>query len=217
MEDSKKALILSIIGILVLIIAVVGVSFAMFTFSGTGTKENVIRTGTVTMDFVDSSNNIELTNAYPTSDAKAIENIKNRTTFGVKGDWSSSPMTVVYDLGLTNIVPGTTLTNDYIKVALLDGNNNVLVGEKDSNGKLKAGVKISTLINAKGSNNLISEYSLTSGTITAPGIIDSYTIIAYVSDDYKLPTTSEKTDNSSKSVTKTESYSFKVGIKAKQS
>ena len=46
-NNNKKTLILSIIGILVLVIAVVGVSFAMFTFSGTGTKENVLKTGTI--------------------------------------------------------------------------------------------------------------------------------------------------------------------------
>ena len=51
MENNKKTLILSIVGILVLVIAVVGVSFAMYSFTGTGTKENVITTGTVSMSF----------------------------------------------------------------------------------------------------------------------------------------------------------------------
>ena len=56
MEDNnKKTLILSIIGILVLVIAVVGVSFAMYSFSGTGTKQNVITTGTVSMSFSQGS------------------------------------------------------------------------------------------------------------------------------------------------------------------
>ena len=41
-NNNKKTLILSIVGILVLVIAVVGVSFAMYSFTGTGTKENVI-------------------------------------------------------------------------------------------------------------------------------------------------------------------------------
>ncbi len=54
-KNNKKALILSILGVLVLIIAVVGVSYAMYTFSASGTKENVISTGIVVINF-DNSN-----------------------------------------------------------------------------------------------------------------------------------------------------------------
>ena len=40
--ENKKTLILSIIGILVLVIAVVGVSFAMYSFTGTGSKTHLM-------------------------------------------------------------------------------------------------------------------------------------------------------------------------------
>ena len=215
-SDDKKALILSVIGILVLIIAVVGVSFAMFTFTGTGTKENVIKTGTVTIDFTDASNNFELKNTYPMSDEKGIKQTDNKATFGVKGDWGSSLMTIVYDLGLTSIVQGNTLTNEYIKVVLLDNNGKVLVGEKDEKGNLKAGVTVKELEKVGGANKLVKEYGLTSGTLTTSGVADTYTIIAYVSDKYEMPTEKIETDGEIKVITKAESYSFKIGIQAKQ-
>lgn len=224
-NDNKKTLILSIIGILVLVIAVVGVSFAMYTFSGTGTKENVIQTGTVTMNF-DPDNNFAVTNKYPMSDAQGIAQTDSKANFGVKATWGTSQMTIVYDLGITSITAGATLTADYIKVALLDGNGNVLVGTKNDNGSLKAGVTIASLADKAGTNNLITNYALTSGTITASGTTDSYTILAYVSDAYNLPTDADNstTDNegnvtrdlTSKKTTKSETFSFKVGVKAAQ-
>lgn len=215
-SDNKKALILSVIGILVLIIAVVGVSFAMFTFTGTGTKENIIKTGTVTIDFTDSSNNFELKNTYPMSDLKGIKQTDNKATFGIKGDWTSSPMTIIYDLGLINIVQGSTLTNEYVKIALLDSNGKVLVGEKDDKGNLKSGVTVASLEKSSGVNKLFKEFALTSGTLTTSGVSDTYTIIAYVSDKYDLPTEKIESEGETKVITKAESYSFKIGIKAKQ-
>lgn len=232
-NNNKKALILSIVGILVLVIAVVGVSFAMFTFSGTGTKENVIRTGTVTMEFTDATENnkIELDDSYPMSDAKGVNpTTDNRADFDITATWGDAPMTIVYDLGITNIQAGTTLTSDYVKVALLDGNDNVIVGTKDANDALTGGVTVSSLANTAGPNNLIQNYGLTGGTMTTSGDVDSYTILAYVSDAYDLaidhanstsPEDASGTlDNQSgtlhKKTTKSETYSFKVTVSAAQ-
>ena len=119
-SNQKKTLILSIIGILVLVIAVVGVSFAMFTFSGTGVKENILRTGTISVDFdtATKQNKIEITNQYPESDTKGADptDTSNETTFTVEGSWGSSPMTVNYEVGLSDITPGSTLTAQYVKI-----------------------------------------------------------------------------------------------------
>lgn len=227
MEDNnKKTLILSIIGILVLVIAVVGVSFAMYSFSGTGTKQNVITTGTVSMSFSEGSNNFTLQNKYPMSDAKGISQTDNKATFGVTGTWASSTLTINYDLGITNISPDTTLTEDYIKVALLGSDGTVIVGATDGEGNLTAGVTIASLKTVKGPNNLITTYGLTGGTISTSGATDSYTILAYVADTYNLPTDKANTttdnggtasrDLTSKKTTASEEFSFKVGVKAAQ-
>lgn len=218
MENNKKTLILSIVGILVLVIAVVGVSFAMYSFTGTGTKENVITTGTVSMSF-DPDNNMTLTNQYPMSDAKGVEQETNKVEFGVTADFTNDAMQINYDLGITNITAGDTLTSEYIKVALLDGEGTVLVGTQGTGATdLTAGVTIASLQAKAGTNGLIDEYALTSGTITTSGQTDNYTLIAYVSDQYDLPTDAAQAGSGTTQTkaTKSETYSFKVGVSAAQ-
>ena len=53
--NNKKTLILSIVGVLVLVIVVVGISYAMFSFVGDGTKENVITTGSISVNYADTT------------------------------------------------------------------------------------------------------------------------------------------------------------------
>ena len=227
MEDNnKKTLILSIIGILVLVIAVVGVSFAMYSFTGTGTKQNVITTGTVTMSF-NPDNNFTVSNKYPMSDAKGIAQTDSRATFGVNAVWGTSKMTIKYDLGITNIDAGDTLTADYIKVALLGSDGTVIVGGGQGTKTLTSGVKISSLASTAGPNGLIDTYGLTGGKFTTSGTTDNYTILAYVADDYNLPTDTANSTNdhdggaverglTSNKTTKSETFSFKVGVVASQ-
>ena len=54
---------------LVLIIAIIGVSYAAFRFTGEGQKINSITTGSITMTYEESSNTISLNGALPTTDA----------------------------------------------------------------------------------------------------------------------------------------------------
>ncbi len=216
-NNNKKTLILSIIGILVLVIAVVGVSFAMYKFSGIGTKTNVIKTGTVNMSF-DPNNNFVVTNKYPMTDAQGIAQTDSKATFGVKGEWGDSLMTIDYDLGITNITAGDSLTEEFIKVALLDSTGKVIVGTTDESGNLTGGVTIASLASTPGANNLITSYGLTGGSITNEHNSDNYTILAYVSDQYDLQpdTDATKTIENVKKTTKSETFSFEVGIKAAQ-
>ena len=68
MKDKKK-LLLSIGLVLVLVIMIVGISYAAFKFTGLGTKPNTITTGAITMEYEESTNTISMTGALPTTDA----------------------------------------------------------------------------------------------------------------------------------------------------
>ena len=68
-ENSSKQVLLSVIGIAVLVVAVVGVSFAFFTYSKGGTKNNTLTTGSIFFDFTDG-NAINLTNQFPMADSE---------------------------------------------------------------------------------------------------------------------------------------------------
>ena len=67
--NNKKQLILSIGLVLVLVLMIVGISYAAFQFTGPGSKENSITTGAITMKYTESTNVINMTGALPTTDA----------------------------------------------------------------------------------------------------------------------------------------------------
>ena len=66
--NNKKQLLLSIGLVLILVLMIVGISYAAFKFTGTGKKENTITTGAITMKYTESTNVINMTGALPTTD-----------------------------------------------------------------------------------------------------------------------------------------------------
>ena len=67
--DKKKQLLLSIGLVLILVLMIVGISYAAFKFVGLGQRENTITTGAITMEYTESTNTISMTGALPTTDA----------------------------------------------------------------------------------------------------------------------------------------------------
>ncbi len=67
--DKKKQLLLSIGLVLILVLMIVGISYAAFKFTGLGNKPNTITTGAITMEYTESTNTISMNNALPTTDA----------------------------------------------------------------------------------------------------------------------------------------------------
>ena len=66
-KEHKKELV--IVGLmLLLIIALIGVSYAAFSFSKLGDKVNTITTGSITMSYEETDNTISLNGALPTTD-----------------------------------------------------------------------------------------------------------------------------------------------------
>ena len=69
MKKEKIKNILTIGVTLVLLITVIGISYAAFNYSGVGQKLNTITTGAISMNYIESSNVISMNNALPTTDA----------------------------------------------------------------------------------------------------------------------------------------------------
>ena len=67
MKNRKNYLILILVT--VLLITVIGISYAAFNYVGTGQKANTITTGAISMTYTESTNSIALSNALPTTDA----------------------------------------------------------------------------------------------------------------------------------------------------
>ena len=214
--ENKKTLVLSIIGVLVLVIAVVGVSFAMYSFSATGTKENVIRTGSVSIDYKPGTDGlgtantkIQLTNQYPISDASGSQLTgTSQLDFAVSAEMSGA-MTINYELALSDISEGATLTDDYVKFNIAKEGSYILETAADK------GITVASRADDKGT--LIPEgYLLDSGSFTQTGTVD-YTIRAWVSDAYDLPNQNVTTEGTTQSnQTTSETFSFKVKVVAQQ-
>ena len=71
MSDNKndsKSKVLIITAIIVLIIAVIGVSYAAIFYSKIGDEVNNVSTGTIVMSYTENTNGIYLTNASPMTD-----------------------------------------------------------------------------------------------------------------------------------------------------
>ena len=69
MNKQKFKNILTIGITFILLIAVIGISYAAFNYVGTGQKLNTITTGAISMNYIESSNIISMNNALPTTDA----------------------------------------------------------------------------------------------------------------------------------------------------
>ena len=76
MTKEKSKNILTIATSIFLLIIVIGVSYAAYTYSGIGERANTITTGAITMSYTESSNTISMSNALPTTDATG-KNQKN--------------------------------------------------------------------------------------------------------------------------------------------
>lgn len=111
-DNSSKQILLSVLGVAILVVAVVGVSFAAFTYTGTGTKENKISTGTISMTYTEDTNGISISNALPTSDAagKVLAGEDEKFDFTVMSTITGTA-TIQYEIAATKDASSTLPDN----------------------------------------------------------------------------------------------------------
>ena len=64
----KKENIVIIVALIIMVIAIIGVSYAAFNYSGLGSKVNTITTGAIKMTYTEDDNIISMSGALPTTD-----------------------------------------------------------------------------------------------------------------------------------------------------
>ena len=118
-EDNSRKVFLSVLGVAILLVAVVGVSFALYSTGTTG-KDNSISTGTITMSYTEPTNGILLENALPISDAagKQLTGPGKVFTFTV-ATTASGTVTVPYEINITKET--STLADSAVAVYLTKG------------------------------------------------------------------------------------------------
>ena len=98
-KNSSKQIVLSIIAVAILVVAVIGVSFAFFSYTKTGNSNNVIQTGEIFMAFLEE-NSIRLTNQFPITNTEALNGLNENEesmSFSVIG-YSSGNYDISYSV-----------------------------------------------------------------------------------------------------------------------
>lgn len=174
-QNNSKRVLLSVLGVAILIVAVVGISFAALNYDKVG-GTNSITTGTVTMSFAEVTKGIALNDALPISDSKgmALAGDGQYFDFSVSTN-ASTALTVNYEINVTPATIGTSetlgaLTDEQVKVYLEKKNETgsyvqevapVLV-DSLTNSATRTGAKTlkTVAVNHTGTGALTDEYRL---------------------------------------------------------
>ena len=165
----------------ILVVAVVGVSFAAFSYSKTGERLNTITTGTISMEYSESTNGINLVDALPMSDEQGIALVgaNNVFDFTVSATIQGSGQTTInYTITATK-ESDSTLDDTAVKVYLTSMDN-------DADTEVLAPTKVSDL-SVTGSSELSSapsgQYKLLDNTFTST-VSRKYRLRMWVADDF---------------------------------
>ena len=177
-ENNSKQVLLSVLGVAILVVAVVGVSFAAFSYSKTGEQVNTITTGTITMSYSEDTNGINLIDALPMTDeqGKALAGENNVFEFTV-GATITGTTTINYAVTATK-EPGSSLDDTAVKVYLTDINSG---GDTEVLAPTKVSALQKTTSDVSGAPN--DQYKLTSGTFNTT-TTKKYRLRMWVADDY---------------------------------
>ena len=179
-ENNSKQVLLSVLGVAILVVAVVGVSFAAFSYSKTGTKVNTITTGTITMSYSETTNGINLTNALPMSDGVGMALSEEEQYFDFTVSANITGTTTINYAITASKEAESTLPDTAVKVYLTD-----MDGTADT--QILAPTKVSELdvtsSDVSGAPN--DQYKLTSDTFSASSS-HAYRLRMWVADDYQV-------------------------------
>lgn len=178
-ENSSKQIILSVIGIAILIIAVVGVSFAFFSYSKTSMASDYLTAGTLTFKFAEGDA-INLQNHFPisTSDGKSLSSYNNGLcAFSVTGNISNGT-TIHYTI---YAVAGDEVNG---KTRFSDDDIFINIRRTDNSGGTFTGVSKYTGSNASAIDSLGTGLKLGEATITGGAIdtVHEYEVRMWVDD-----------------------------------
>ena len=179
--DKKKQLLLSIGLVLILVLMIVGISYAAFKFVGLGNKPNTITTGAITMEYTESTNTISMTGALPTTDATG----KVRLTAGEYFDFTikssiQGNANINWEIAAEDITPSSAKKMDGKNIKLyltkLDGN------EEETEVMAPKVYNANTSANTK-TGRPSGVMSLATGTMSASETTN-YRLRMYVDEDY---------------------------------
>ena len=176
-SNSSKQILLSVIGVAILVVAVVGVSFAFFNYTRTGAA-NTIKTGTIS--FNTSNSVINITNLFPIAKSSVGTDTTNVGvgTVTITGNTNYSngiDFTVTAEEVSSNI--GTTAGKLPVSIAVSQTNLSSVTAKGSNSGSI-------TLNSYEDNNTIVPGSVLASGRIPANTTVNgTITIKAYLDKD----------------------------------
>ena len=125
MKNKKKQIIITLVAIISLIVITVGVTYAFFNYSRTGTTDNVVKTGGITFLYTEVSGvgkGISLTEAYPVADSIGKVQVGEGKVFDFKVTSNISMNSNIGYQVTARKKTGSTLANSAVKVYLTEVN-----------------------------------------------------------------------------------------------
>lgn len=128
-NNSSKQILLSVIGVAILVVAVVGVSFAFFNYTRVGETTNQFTTGKVTFTYADGQD-VTLTNVFPVTNTTATAEVTGETplnknvaavNFSVSSDNTNDGGVNYYVYLLPS--DSSTLTDSVVNARIVKGDN----------------------------------------------------------------------------------------------
>lgn len=187
-EKPSKQMILAILGVIILILAVVGVSFAAFRYSKIGERVNTITTGSIVMSYNEVTNGINLVDSFPMSDAAGMALSGMETDKEQYFDFNVSatvysPTVINYAITATKEAD-STLPDSAVKVYLTNINDS-------SETAVLTPTLISNLSKVEEADNIntgapLDQYILKIDYFTEPEI-RSYRLRMWIDENYRLP------------------------------
>ena len=214
-NNSSKQILLSVLGVAILVVAVVGISFAAFTYSRAGEKENTITTGTITMNYSEDTNGIKLENALPMTDTagKVLADENQYFDFTVTSTMSG---TATINYAVTAVkTDDSTLPDTGVKVYLTKRSDNTSSMTENAVSSYPAKVSDLAKVDATVKANtgaIEGEYLLDQGTFTTTNESTAktqsvyYRLRMWVAEDY-----SETNGDVSGQITQ-KKYTLKVNV-----
>ena len=126
-NNKNNKMFMLVIGMLLLVVITLGVTYAIFSYTKLGTTDNTIRTGSLKFLYTENSaggTGINITNALPMSDTNGMALIGDNNVFDFKVEGTNVGNDIIpYEVTLRKKKDSTMDEND-IKIYLQDTNDN---------------------------------------------------------------------------------------------
>ena len=167
--------LVAVLSFFALIVVVAGVSYGVYTFIGTGTKENSISTGSLSISYSDSESVKLITTKIGKSNAKEI-----RFTVNAVFD---TPTTLYYDIVLDHVLDTEGILEDKnIRYSLTK-----ITNTSEIEKVYEERVEDLSILEAINNNGIAhNKYAIDSDSFITSGKYD-YVLKVWIDDNYKLP------------------------------